>query len=95
MDKNSYIYVHQDNDISSQFILTFGEYTGGKLMLFDEKSKKFKYIDTYKKLVQFDGRLKHYVTKVKSGKRFSMIFLKCMIEDININQYFLLSKPMV
>ena len=46
MDKNSYVYVHQDNDVSSQFILTFGDYTGGKLMLFDEISEKIDYIDT-------------------------------------------------
>ena len=76
MDKNSYIYVHEDNDVSSQFILTFGEYTGGKFKLFDVNTKKFKYIDTLNKIVHLDGRLKHFVTKVKSGRRYSIIFYK-------------------
>ena len=76
MDKNSYVYIHDDNDVSSQFIMTFGEYTGGKFKLFDEKSKKFQYVYTYNKIVQLDGRLKHCVTKVKHGKRYSVIFYK-------------------
>ena len=76
MDKNSFVYLHEDNDVSSQFILTFGQYTGGKFKLFDKKSKKFQIVDTYNKIVQIDGRLKHCVTKVKSGKRYSVIFYK-------------------
>ena len=33
MDEQSHVGIHVDNDISSQFVLTFGKYTGGQLMI--------------------------------------------------------------
>ena len=35
MDTNSYVCIHSDKDVSSQFVMSFGEYSGGELMLFD------------------------------------------------------------
>ena len=76
MDTNSYVCIHSDKDVSSQFVMSFGEYSGGELMLFDEKSKTFKHVKTRNHIVQFDGRFKHYVTKVTNGLRYSIVFYK-------------------
>ena len=74
MDTNSFVKIHHDNDVSSQFVLSFGDYNGETLMLFNEKENKYEDVDTHNTLVQFDGRYKHYVTKVTHGMRYSIVF---------------------
>ena len=74
MDEDSYVKVHQDRDVSSQIILSFGSYSGGLLMIHNEVTCKYESFDTCGKIVQFDGRFKHYVTKVTSGHRYSIVF---------------------
>ena len=76
MDNNSYIDAHKDKDVSSQFLVTFGEYSGGHLMLYNNEKHVFERIETMNNIVQFDGRKKHYVTKVKHGVRYSLVFYK-------------------
>ena len=88
MDTNSYVCIHSDKDVSSQFVMSFGEYSGGELMLFDEKSKTFKHVETKNHIVQFDGRFKHYVTKVTNGLRHSIVFYKMFDRRYNEQPYF-------
>ena len=58
MDNNSYIDAHKDKDVSSQFLVTFGEYSGGHLMLYNNEKHVFEQIETMNNIVQFDGRKK-------------------------------------
>ena len=88
MDTNSYVCIHSDKDVSSQFVMSFGEYLGGELMLFDEKSKTFKHVETKNHIVQFDGRFKHYVTKVTNGLRYSIVFYKMFDRRYKEQPYF-------
>lgn len=76
MDEDSYVNIHQDHDVSSQITLSFGNYTGGLLMIQNEVTCNFESFDTCDKIIQFDGRFKHYVTKITSGFCYSIVFYK-------------------
>ena len=76
MDKNSQIGIHVDNDISSQFLLTFGQYIGGELMIYNNERKTYMNVDTKNAIVQFDGRNRHYVSKILNGLRYSVVYYK-------------------
>ena len=77
MDENSYVKKHVDaNDVSSQFVVTFGNYIGGELLVYNEISEQYIPLITNRNIVQFDGRKKHYVTDVTEGKRYSIVFYK-------------------
>ena len=88
MDKNSYVYVHSDKDVSLQFVTSFGQYSGGELMLYNEEMNKFEHIETYNQIVQFDGRYKHYVTNVTNGIRYSIVFYKMFDRRYKEQNYF-------
>ena len=88
MDSNSFVKIHHDKDISSQFILSFGEYLGGDFMLFNQKNNRFEKVNTYNKLVQLDGRIKHYVSNVTDGYRFSVIYYKMYDRRFKEQPYF-------
>ena len=88
MDTNSYVKIHRDKDVSSQFVFSFGEYSGGELLLFNDKSKKFEQVDTYNKIVQLDGRYKHYVTNVTRGFRYSIVVYKMFDRRYKEQPYF-------
>ena len=46
------------------------------IILFNTNNKIVNSHNTYNQIVQFDGRKKHYVTKVTEGIRFSVVFYK-------------------
>ena len=74
MDENSRVGIHVDNDISSQFVLTFGQYTGGQLMIYNNDLDLYIKIDTNDAVIQFDGRNKHYVSNIQNGLRYSVVY---------------------
>ena len=77
MNKDSYIKEHCDKaDVSSQFIMTLGEYKGGFLHVWNKEKKIYEIFDTYKKLIQFDGRNKHFISNVSDGERYSIVWYK-------------------
>ena len=77
MDKTSYVKVHRDeNDIATQNIITFGQYTDGSLYTFCQKRQSYQALSTLGKLTEFDGRVPHYVSPITEGKRFLVTFFK-------------------
>ena len=77
MDKDSFVKVHCDeNDISTQHIITFGQYEGGILHVWNSKNKSYDAVLTDGSLLEFDGRKRHYVSPVTDGERYSLIFFK-------------------
>ena len=76
MDTDSYVQIHRDRDVSSQFLLSFGEYSGGEFLQLNDKTNEFEVVDTYNQIVQLDGRYKHYVINVTNGLRFSIVVYK-------------------
>ena len=76
MDENSRVGIHVDNDISSQFVLTFGQYTGGQLMIYNNDLDVYIKVDTNNVIIQFDGRNKHYVSNIQNGLRYSVVYYK-------------------
>ena len=67
---------HHKNDISSQFAISLGEYEGGLLMVRNEMTNEYIHLNNNRKMVQFDGRKDHLVTKVTEGERYSIVFYK-------------------
>ena len=77
MNKESFVLNHSHtNDISSQFSISLGEYKGGGLMVYNEMKKEYMCLINNRKMVQFDGRKDHFVTKVTEGERYSVVFYK-------------------
>ena len=77
MDENSHVKKYVDkNDISSQFVVTLGNYKGGELIVHNEINDSYIPLITNRNMVQFDGRKQHYVTDVIEGNRYSIVFHK-------------------
>ena len=77
MNNKSFVLNHNHkNDISSQFSINLGEYKGGELMVYNEMKKEHICLINNRKMVQFDGRKDHFVTKVTEGERYSIVFYK-------------------
>ena len=77
MDEFSYVKKHVDkNDISSQFVVTLGNYKGGELRVYNEINDVYIPLITNRIFVQFDGRKEHYITAVTEGNRYSIVFYK-------------------
>ena len=77
MDNKSHIENHKDkDDVSSQFAISLGEYKGGELMVYNENMNNYTPIINKRKMVQFDGRKDHFVTKVTEGERYFIVFFK-------------------
>ena len=56
-------------------IFSFGNYSGGKFYIHNNALNLFEVYNTYKTIVEFDGRIKHYVSNVTCGERYSIVFL--------------------
>lgn len=92
MNANGFIKIHKDKeDISHQYALSVGDFTGAKLRVyhedFNEKSAderslqiylgNYTDIDYRNKVVKFDGRRAHeVVTNNFEGERFTIIYYK-------------------
>jgi hypothetical protein len=63
---------HKDSqDMTTQLAISFGEFTGGRLVV--EKNGEEEFHDTKNKVVEVDARNLHYV-EAFTGKRYSLIF---------------------
>ena len=76
MDATSRLGTHVDKkDITFQYGVTLGEYEGGNLLTWD-KSELVTEIDVHNQVVKLDGRLRHSVTPIISGRRYSLYYYK-------------------
>lgn len=73
MDEYSYISINCYNNVSYQFFVTFGSYSGEQLMLPNSQNKFFKPNNSLYNIIKFDESKKHYVTKFTSGIRYSFV----------------------
>ena len=92
MNANGFVKIHKDKeDISHQYALSVGDFTGAKLRVyhedFNEKSENERSLQIYlgnytdidyrNKVVKFDGRRAHeVVTNNFEGERFTIIYYK-------------------
>lgn len=74
VNKNQKCAPHRDaNNKGPSYIIGFGNYTGGEVVVVDDKDgqkKKFSIKNTF---VKFDGRNLHYTEPFK-GERYSLVF---------------------
>ena len=76
MDKHSRVPAHIDNDISTQFCISFGQYLGGSLYVLNQNLNRYEKLDNHQRMIQFDGRNYHYVSNVIEGERYSVVYFK-------------------
>ena len=75
------VQCHRDgDDISPQYSICLGDYTGGELLTWDKnregESDPHLATDVRNKLVKFDGRLKHAVAAWRGKYRINIAFYK-------------------
>ena len=81
MDTDSRVPAHIDNDITTQFCISFGKYVGGSLYVLNQPLNRYEKLDSHNKMIEFDGRNYHYVSNVTKGERYSVVYFKNMIGD--------------
>eukprot|EP00930_Biecheleria_cincta_P084807 TRINITY_DN74245_c0_g1_i1.p1 TRINITY_DN74245_c0_g1~~TRINITY_DN74245_c0_g1_i1.p1 ORF type:complete len:479 (-),score=59.79 TRINITY_DN74245_c0_g1_i1:348-1682(-) len=77
-DASQYTKRHVDReDITYQYHLSLGQYTGAKLRTWTPDNMKYADFDNLNRILKFDGRLPHEViTDQFHGERFSVIYYK-------------------
>lgn len=63
------------HDVTYQYALSLGDFTGGRLVVATEDPKVFLSLDTRNRMTRCDGRRAHWVTPF-SGTRYSLIFYR-------------------
>lgn len=73
-----YVKKHRDKeDVSYQYALSFGDFSGAKLRVWDKAERRFADFDNRDRIVRFDGRRAHeVVTDGFKGNRFTVIWYK-------------------
>ena len=73
-----YVKKHVDSDdISHQYALALGNYSGAKLRCYDEEDNVLGDFDYHRKICKMDGRLPHELIQDNfKGKRFCVIWFK-------------------
>ena len=61
------------NNIGDSYIIGFGDYTGGKLIIYD-KDNNPEYIDIKNKFYKFNGANFYHETEDFTGQRYSLVF---------------------
>ena len=83
-NKNIKCAKHKDgNNIGNSLIISFGNFTGGRLMVYDENDK-VEYIDIKNKFYEFNGSKVYHQTEDFEGERFSLVFF--LLEDNRIKK---------
>ena len=78
-NKNIKCAKHKDgNNVGNSLIIAFGDYTGGRLMIYDENDN-IQYIDIRNKFYEFDGSKIYHQTEEFTGDRFCLVFFR--LED--------------
>jgi hypothetical protein len=78
-DASHHVKCHTDDDVSFQYALTLGDFSGATLRVYKtrDKSAYIDFRDAKNQIVKFDGRLPHEVlTDGFRGHRFTVIWYK-------------------
>ena len=80
-NKNQKCAKHIDkNNIGDSYIIGFGDYTGGELIVYD-KDDTPTMVDIKNKFFKFNGALNYHETNDFEGERYSLVFYKILISD--------------
>jgi len=77
MPKGTTMKLHYDKvNVGDSILCAFGDYTGGNTFIQQKKGiGDYDIYDAREKFIKFNGsQLRHFVSSVKSGKRFSLVF---------------------
>ena len=64
------------NDVSYQYALSLGHFTGGRLVVATDDLLRFRILDTHLRVTRCDGRHPHWVTKYVGGPRYSLVMYR-------------------
>jgi len=82
-NKNHKCNKHIDkNNVGDSYIIGFGDYTGGRLIIYDENNNK-EYIDIQNKFYKFNGSKFYHETEEFEGDRYSLVFFNIINYDKN------------
>ena len=74
-NKNNRTAKHKDaKNVGTSYILGLGDYTGGELIVYNEKGEKPKKIDIKNKFYKFDGSKLPHETAPFKGTRYTLVF---------------------
>ena len=76
MDTHSRVPAHIDNNITTQFCISFGQYVGGSLYVLNQHLNQYEKLDNHQRMIQFDGRNYHYVSNDTKGEIYSVVYFK-------------------
>ena len=84
MPKGTSTKQHLDKvNVGDSILVAYGDYGGGRTYIQNEKDSNFKIVDCRTCLTKFNGsQLKHGVTTITSGKRYSLVFYNNKVKKI-------------
>jgi len=84
MPKGTSTKQHLDKvNVGDSILVAYGDYGGGRTYIQNEKDNNFQMVDCRTCLTKFNGsQLKHGVTTITSGKRYSLVFYNNKVKKI-------------
>ena len=74
-NKNNKCAKHIDaNNVGVSLIIGLGDYTGGRLIIYDYEGEEKKYIDIKNKFYKFNGSKYYHETEEFTGDRITLVF---------------------
>ena len=74
-NKNNQCAKHIDaNNVGVSMIIGLGDYTGGRLIIYDYEGEEKKYIDIKNKFYKFNGSKYYHETEAFEGDRITLVF---------------------
>lgn len=74
-NKNHRAAKHLDSkNVGVSYIIGLGDYTGGNLMVYDEKGSKYKSINIKNKFYKFNGSIYPHETEPFQGTRYTLVY---------------------
>jgi len=70
---------HKDgNNVGQSYIIAFGNYTGGRLIVYDEEGENPEYIDIKEQFYSFNGSIYPHEVEPFTGNRVSLVFFNLL-----------------
>ena len=74
-NKNHQMKRHKDGkNVGESYIIGFGDYTGGDLMVYNKEGTKYKLVNIKNKFFKFDGSVYPHETAPFKGNRFTLVY---------------------
>ena len=80
-NKNHKCAKHKDkNNVGDSYIIGFGDYTGGELIVYDDDGNK-QIVDIKNKFFKFNGSKYFHETNDFTGERYTLVFFNVILPD--------------